>query len=181
MRRLGLSLMLAVLMLVGLTVPALAQNPTVTITVNAATVSITNSHATWNITALVGAVNVDDIVYFSATGDQDDGYSQIVNTGNVAVDIEVQGTNFEGGAYDWTLAAATGVETYSLYANNGSQGATYGVEVKSAVYNDICTSLAASNNWNWSMKFTAPSGFNGNDDGSAKTATVTLAVTQSPP
>jgi len=161
--------------------PVGASNPTVTITVNAATVSITNSHATWNITALVGAVNVDDIVYFSATGAQDDGYSQIVNTGNVAVDIEVQGTNFEGGAYDWTLAASTGVETYSLYANNGSQGATYGVEVKSAAYNDICTSLAASNNWNWSMKFTAPSGFNGNDDGSAKTATVTLAVTQSPP
>lgn len=159
--------------------PVGAANPTVTITVNAAMVSITNTQATWNITDLVGAVNVDDVVWFSADGTQDDDWSQIENTGNAACDIEIQGTDLEqdtGGAYNWTLAAATGAETYSLYANNTSGGATYGVEVKTSAYNNITTNLAESNNWNWSMKFTAPSSFNVNDDGAAKTATVTLVA-----
>lgn len=159
--------------------PVGAANPTVTITVNAATVSITNSQATWNITDLVGAVNVDDVVYFSATGAQDDDYSLILNTGNVACDVEIQGTDFEqaaGGAYNWTLATATAAETYSLYANTNGSG-SYDIEVKSsAAYEDITTDLAASNNWNWSLKFTAPSSFHASDDGAAKTATVTLVA-----
>lgn len=161
--------------------PVGAANPTVTITVNAATVSITNSQDTWNITALVGAVNVDDVVYFSATGAQDDSYSQIENTGNVAVDVAIQGTDFNGGAYNWTLAAATGAETYSLYANNVSGGGSYAVEVKSApAYEDITTNLAAegSDTYDWSMKFTAPSAFDASDDGSAKTALITLVASE---
>jgi hypothetical protein len=160
--------------------PVGAANPTVTITVNAATVSITNNKATWNITDLVGAVNVDDIVYFSTDGLIDDDWALILNTGNVAVDIAIQGTDFTQalGAYNWTLAAATGASTYSLYANyNGT--ATYNIEVKrAAAYNDIRTGLAAANNHNWSMKFTAPSGFNAADDGAAKTAIVTLVASQ---
>ncbi len=157
-----------------------AANPTVTITVNAATVSITNNKATWNITDLVGAVNVDDIVYFSTDGLQDDDWSLILNTGNVAVDVEIQGTDFNqaaGGGYNWTLATATGASQYSLYANyNGT--ATYDIEVKKAAYSDIRTDLAEDNNHNWSMKFTAPSSFNAADDGAAKTATVTLVASQ---
>lgn len=155
-----------------------AANPTVTITVNAAVASITNTKATWNITDLVGAVNVDDVVYFSTDGNQDDDWSQIANTGNSAVDVEIQGTDFTvaGGAYNWTLATATGASQYSLYANYNGTG-NYNIEVKSsAAYNDIRTNLAASNNHNWSMKFTAPSSFNASDDGSAKTATVTLVA-----
>ena len=38
------------------------------------------------------------------------------NNQNVAEDIEIQGTDIEGGAYDWTLAAA-GDQIYSV--NNG--------------------------------------------------------------
>lgn len=158
--------------------PVGAANPTVTITVNAATVSITNTQATWNITALVGAVNVDDVVYFSADGNQDDNYSQIENTGNVAVDVEIQGQDFNGGAYNWTLAAATGAEQYSLYANNESNGSNYVVEVKSSSYDDITTDLAVSGTYDWSMKFTAPSSFDASDDGSAKTSTLTLVASE---
>lgn len=155
-----------------------AANPTVTITVNAATASITNTKATWNITDLVGAVNVDDVVYFSTDGTQDDDWSQIANTGNSAVDVEIQGTDFTQalGAYNWTLATATGASQYSLYANVNGTG-TYTVEVKSsAAYNDLAANLLALQNHNWSMKFTAPSSFNASDDGVAKTATVTLVA-----
>lgn len=179
-RRIALSLMLAVALLVAVPLAALAANPTVTITVNAALVSITNTQDTWNITALVGGVNVDDVVYFSADGNADVDYSQIENTGNVAASVEIQGEDLvqaAGGGYNWTLAAATGAMTYSLYAYNTS-GADYTTEVKSSSYEDVISNLAASQNYNWSMKFTAPSSFNATDDGAAKTATVTLVATQ---
>ena len=177
-KKLLLSLVLAAAMLLSLTLPALGANPTVTITVNAATVSITNTKATWNITDLVGAVNVDDTAYFSTDGTQDDDWSLILNTGNVACDIAIQGTDFNqatGGAYNWTLATDPGAEQYTLYANYNGTG-TYNIAVNSSSYNDIRTSLDISNNHNWSMLFTAPSSFDANDDGAAKTATVTLVA-----
>lgn len=176
-RKVALSLVLAVLLVVGLTVPLVAANPTVSITVTAKVVAITNTQSTWGI----GTVEVDDVVYFSADGNQDDDYSQIENTGSVAVDVEIQGTDIEGGSYDWTLAASTGSEQYSLYCNNETQPTSYTIEVKSSTYNDICTALPAtgSDTCDWSMKFTAPTAFNANDDGAEKTATVTLVASAS--
>jgi len=176
-RRIALSLVLAVALLLAVPLAALAANPTVTITVNAAMASITNTKATWNITALVGAVNVDDVVYFSTDGTEDDDWSLILNTGTAAVDIEIQGGDFidVGNVYNWTLATATASTTYSLYANYNGTG-TYNIEVKSSAYNDISTNLAVANNHNWSMKFTAPTAFNATDDGGAKTTTVTLVA-----
>jgi len=180
-RKLLLSSLLAVTLLLALVAPALGANPTVTITVNAATVSITNSKDTWNITDLVGAVNADDIVYFSADGTKDDDWSTITNTGNVAVDVEIHGTDLtqELGAYNWTLGAATGANQYSLYATNDTSAPNYDTEVKSSAYDDICTGLAPLGTCKWSMKFTAPSTFDENDDGAAKKATVTLVASQS--
>lgn len=170
-------MVLAVVLLVSVPLVAAAANPTVTITVNAAMASINNTQSTWNITALVGAVNVDDIVYFSTDGLEDDDWSMIENTGTAAVDIEIQGGDFidVSSVYNWTLATATAAETYSLYANyNGT--ATYNIEVKASAYNDIRTNLDVANNHNWSMKFTAPTAFNATDDGGAKTTTVTLVA-----
>ena len=173
-RRIALSLALTVALLGLFAVPAFAANPTVSITVTAEVVSITNTQATW----AIGTVATDAVVYFSATGSQDDDYSQIENTGSVAVDVEIQGTDIEGGDYDWTLAAAAGSETYSLYANSESTPTVYDIEVKSSSYNDLTTNLAASGTYDWSMKFTAPSAFNAADDGNQKTATVTLVASK---
>lgn len=175
-RRLGLGLVLAVALLVAFAAPAMAANPTVSITVTAEVVSITNTQSTWGI----GTVVVDAVVYFSATGAQDDDYSTITNTGSVTVDVEIQGTNFEGGSYDWTLATAAGSETYSLYANKQATPTVYDVEVKTSSYNDITAAagLAADGTNTWSMKFTAPTAFNANDDGNEKTATVTLVASK---
>jgi hypothetical protein len=168
---------LAVALLVAFTVPALAANPTVAITVTAKVVSITNTESAWGI----GTVDTTATVYFSATGIQDDNYSQITNTGSVAVDIEIQGTNIEGGSYDWTLATngVAGDQIYGLWANNPSNGATYNVTVKSSSYQDITTSLAADGTYDWSMKFLGPTAFHASDDGAEKTATVTLVASAS--
>jgi len=56
-RQLGLSLVLAVALLVVLAVPAFAANPTVSITVTAQVVAITNSQANWGI----GVVDVNAV------------------------------------------------------------------------------------------------------------------------
>ena len=140
----------------------------------AGAVAITNTQDTWNMGILVP----DAVVYFSVDNTQDDDWSQIENTGDVAVDIEIQGTDIEGGDYDWTLANVAGVETYSLYANSESTPTVYDIEVKSSVYNDLYANLAAAGTYDWSMKFTAPSGFNAADTGTQKSATVTLVCSE---
>ena len=175
-RRLGLSLVLAVAMLVAFALPVGAANPTVGITVTAQVVSITNSQDTWGI----GTVLVDAVVYFSATGAQDDDYSLITNTGNVHADVEIQGVNIEGGTYDWTLSntGTAGIETYALKANSVATPTVYDVLVKSASYGDLSTDLGEGLTQTWSMQFTAPSGFNAADDGAQKSATITLVASK---
>lgn len=155
--------------------PALAADPEVTITVTAQVVSITNSKASW----AIGNIVPDAVVYFSTDGTQDDDWSMIINAGNVTVDVEIQGTDFEGGDYDWTLATSAGAEQYSLYVNDSGTPTVYDVEVKSSSYNDITTSLADGDNVTWSANFTAPTGFNAADDGAEKSATVTLVASVS--
>ena len=173
-RRLALALVLAtVLSLVAF--PVGAANPTVSITVTAELVSITNTEATWTVDTPLQA---DDVVYFSADDTQDDDYSTITNTGSVAVDVEIQGTDLSG-TPTWTLASSTDEDQYSLYANNTTGGSDYAIEVKSsAAYVDICTDLAADGTYDWSMKLTAPSSFSGTEDGENKTATVTLVASK---
>lgn len=173
-RRVAVSLVIAVALLAGFALPVAAANPTVSITVTAQVVSITNSKASW----AIGTVDISDIVYFSVDGDQDDDYSLITNTGSVAVDIEIQGTDIDGGSYNWTLASAAGSEQYALYANSSNGSSTYDIEVKSSSYNDLYQDLAADKTYQWSMNFTAPTAFNANDDGNEKSATVTLVASK---
>jgi len=175
--RIGLPLVLALVMLTAWAVPVGAANPIVQITVTARVVSITNSQAAWPI----GTINVGSVVYFSATGAQDDDYSLVTNTGSVAVNVVIQGTNFQGtvGGLDWTLANAAGVETYSLYATNQSPVANYDIEVKNApAYSTLCSGLhpTVSDTCTWSMNFTAPSAFDAAEDGLSKNATVILVA-----
>lgn len=173
-QRLGLSLVIVVALLLAVPLATMADNPTVAITVTAEVVAITNSKATW----AIGNVAVDAVVYFSTDGTQDDDWSQITNTGSVACDVEIQGTDIEGGDYDWVLAPAAASETYSLFANTQGAPTVYDVGVNSSSYNDITTDLAADATFDWSMKFTAPSAFNAADDGNEKSATVTLVASK---
>ena len=176
-RRLGLSLVLAVLMLVGLTVPALAGNPTVSITVTAEVISISNSQPNWPI----GIVTVGLERYFASdVAVEDKDYATITNTGSVAVDVAIQGTNIEGGDYDWTLAAdgVAGSEIYALNATAGNGTGAYSIIVKLSEYNDLTTGLAVDATWGWSMLFKAPTAFDAADDGASKNSTLTLVASK---
>jgi len=170
----GLSLVLALALVVAFTAPAFAQNPTVSITVRARLIAITNSEDTWDI----GIVVVNDEKYFSVDNAKDNTYSTITNAGNVAVDVEIQGTDLVAvdTTYNWTLNATAGDQHFSLHANSEATPDDYDVEVKKASYNDLCTDLAAAGTYDWSMLFVAPSAFHTSDDGEAKSATVTLVA-----
>lgn len=179
MKRRFLAVLLVVALLVAVVLPTslvLAADPEVTITVSAQIVAITNTQDTWTVST---PIVVDGVVYFSATDAQDDDYSQIENTGNVTIDVEIQGTDLAG-TPNWTLATAPAADTYSLYANKQATPTVYDVEVKKATYNDITAAagLAASATNDWSMKLTAPTSFGGTEDGNAKTGTVTLVASK---
>lgn len=170
-------LIVAVISLIAMIIPAtpiMATNPVVTITVTAGIADATNSQNSW----AIGKATVGEIVYFSASGAQDDDYSMLTNTGNLALDVELQGTNFEGGSYDWTLASSSGDQQYSLYANKAGTPTVYDTEIKSSSYTDLTTNLAESANITWSMKFTAPSAFHASDNKAQKSASVTLVLSE---
>jgi hypothetical protein len=160
-------------LVLSLTTPALAVNPQVTITVTAGVVSITNTQANW----ALGYATASEVIYFSATGAQDDDYSTANVTGNINVDIEIQGTDFDG-SYPWILGATSDAEQYSLYANSTNGSATYNIEVKSSSYTNLVEDLAPNILYVWSMKFTAPSSFDANEDMAEKSATVTLVASE---
>lgn len=176
MKRILISVILVIVMALGTALPALAADPIVTITIYADIITITNSQDTW----AAGHVTAGGAAkYFSATNAQDDDYSLITNTGNQVVDIALQGTSFEGGAYDWTLGAAAGDKIYSLFANKLATATVYDVEVKSApAYSDITAAagLAKAATNAWSMKLTPPTVFDAADAGASKSATVTLVA-----
>lgn len=176
-RRVVISLVLAIALLLSFAAPALAANPTVSITVTAEIVAITNTQASWP----MGLVTTTATIYFSAAlVTQDDTYSQIENTGTVAVDIEIQGTTIEGGDYDWT-ASATGVagdQIYGLLANSESTPTVYDIVVKSSAYVDLIANLTVDDLYDWSMKFLGPTAFNAAEDGAQKSATITLVASK---
>lgn len=167
------AILVLVSILVGPAGSVFAANPTVTMNVTAGIISINNTQSGW----ALGVATPSEVIYFSTDGTEDTNWSFIGNDGNLAVDVEIQGTDFEGGSYDWTLAAAAASETYSLAADKAEAG-TYAIEVKSSVYNDITTNLAVDATLAWSMKFTAPTSFNAADDGNLKNATVTLVASE---
>jgi hypothetical protein len=176
MKRLIASLVLALALVLIPAASALAAGHVVHITVTAKLIQIANTMDTWDI----GIIEVDDVVYFSATGDPDVDYSQVENTGNVAVDVEIQGTDIDGtGDLDWVLASTADAEQYCLYANSEGAPTVYDVEVKSsAEYELLVEDLEVDGTYDWSMKFTAPSAFDALEDGEEKTATVTLVASE---
>ena len=103
-------------------------------------------------------------------------YFTITNTGGVAVDITIQGTDLEGGTATWTLndAATPGENTCGLKA--GLEGGDYTVIVKkSATYNTLKSNLAVSATQKWGMKIWMPTSVT-DYDGQTMTGTVTLVA-----
>jgi len=174
LRRTALSLVLAVALLGAMAVPALAANPTVSITVRARVVAITNSQNTWD----VGIVTTSATVKWGSS----DTYSTLTNTGTVNVDVTIQGTDLvaTNTTHNWVLAddGDAGSETYALKATITD---SYGIIVKKTEgggFNNLVSGLAhtESNTATWSMEFYTPTAFNAGDDGEPKSGTVTLVA-----
>lgn len=175
MRRKLLIGLLIVSLLLTVVLPCstvLAADPEVSITITAHLVAITNTQNSF----AVGVVEASD---GATKWGASDTHSQVENTGSVAVDVELQGTDLEGGVYDWTLGAAAGDKIYQLYANTEGAPTVYSIEIKSSVYTDLTTSLAADGTYDWSMEFTPPTIFDAADDGTQKSSTLTLVASAS--
>jgi len=103
-------------------------------------------------------------------------YFTITNTGGVAVDITIQGTDLTGGDDTWTLSdtAEAGANTYGLKA--GLEGGDYTVIVKkSATYNTLKSNLAASGTQKWGLKLWMPTSVT-DYDGQEMSGNVTLVA-----
>lgn len=168
--------LLVVALLLAVVIPSslvLAADPTVSITIRVEFVSMSNTQSEF----AVGIVEAGgDAVKW---GDSDT-YSEAENTGSIAIDIELQGMDMEGGAYDWTLAASAGDKNYMLKANS-NHDSTYDIEIQNAGYTNLTTNLAAQAKWTWSMEFTPPTIFDASDDGESKAATLTLVASEYTP
>jgi len=173
MKKKLMGVLLAIILVGSFMFPAVvgATNPTVTITVSAQLISITNSQDTWT----MGAVGEGGAAVKWGSSDT---HSQINNTGNVPVDIQIQGTNATLEGYDWTLGSAAGDKIYSLYANTEANPTTYDIEVKYTGYNNLTTNLATATLYNWSMEFTPPTVFDPADPGTDKSITITLVASK---
>ena len=173
MRKKLLGLVLVTVIALSLVFPmaALAADPEVAITITAELVAITNTQASF----AVGTVEAGD---GATKWGASDTHSQVENTGSVACDIELQGTDIEGGVYDWTLGATAGDKIYQLYANTAGAPTVYSIEIKSSAYTDLTTNLAADATYNWSMEFTPPTIFDAADDGAQKSSTLTLVTSK---
>ena len=173
LRRTALSLVLAVALLGAMAVPAFAANPTVSITVRASVVSITNSQNTWD----VGVVAAGGAAV--KWGSADD-YSTLTNTGSVNVNVAIQGTDLvhAGNAtLNWTLAA-DGDPGDQIYGLKATITDNYNILVKPSAYANLVADLdhTTGNTVTWSMTFYVPTVFDANDDGGEKSATVTLVA-----
>lgn len=166
--------------LAGLTVIALlvslmagtvsAADPTVTITVTARVLAINNTQDTWAIGVIATSTN--------ATWGNSPTYSMAENIGNVAVDIEIQGTDLTAATgTNWTLSA-DGDPGEDIYALNATTATEFTTVVKSSSYNDLTTDLAASANVTWSMRFWSPTSLTDDEDTVQKSATVTLVASE---
>ena len=174
MRKKLMGVLLAVILVSSFVFPVVAgaaESPTVTITVSATVVSITNTQSSW----AMGPVSEGGSAIKWGSSDT---YSQINNTGNVAADIQIQGTNATLTDYNWTLGTTAGDKIYSLYANTEADPTNYTIEVKYSGYNNLTTNLTVATLYNWSMEFTPPTAFDPNDPGTNKTATVTLVASK---
>lgn len=100
-------------------------------------------------------------------------YFTVTNYGEEAIDIAIKGTDLEG-SLTWTLSddGNNGTDIYALLA--GLDGGSYNIVVKkNSPYNDLVSSLGAGSSQDWGLQIEAPVNI---DEGSEKTATVSLVV-----
>lgn len=102
------------------------------------------------------------------------------NTGGVAVDVTIHGTNFTGGDDTWALSdtATIGENTYGLKAGLDDVDDTFDVIVKhSEAYNTLVSDLGIGADTGWGIQLFMPSTVT-NYDGQEMTAVITLIASE---
>lgn len=134
------------------------------------TPEITNAPGTYGFgTVAVGGTANTSINYFTIT-----------NTGSVAVDVTIQGTDATGGDDTWTLSdtATPGENIYGLKAGLDDGDDSFDVVVKkNTPYNTLVSNLAEDATQDWGLKLWMPTSLSGYDN-QQMTATITLVASE---
>ncbi len=166
MKKLLLSLILALVLVLSLGIPALAEvSEEITVTYTPAFISISTAPTTWEMNSLTGdsKVRVDTIYYSNPGGDTVAPSATVVdgecrftttNTSNVAIDVTLNMADFSGGTDPMVNSngGSNGVGTFGAYG--WYSGMTYSSKVitqatGSAVLMDA---LAATTDLKWGIE-----------------------------
>lgn len=167
MKKLIVSLVLSLVLVIGLVSPALAATTAdVTVTATPSYVAITSSQTSYNF----------GVVAASSTPSTATTWALITNTSTVQTDqtISVLAATWSGGV-TWTHSDtnAPGADTAGMLSNKGGTWGTGDVIIKYTTPNDIATNQAALTNYSFGLKLTAPTSFT---DGVEKSITVRVSA-----
>lgn len=134
-----------------------------------ATAEITNAPSTqaWGIVSL-SENSTTAINYFTVN-----------NTGGVAVDVTIQGTDLSGGDDTWDLSddASIGDNIYGLRVGLDDDDDTFDIVVGEASATEFITNLGTSDNQSWGLCIYMPSAVTGYDN-QQMSATLTLVASE---
>jgi hypothetical protein len=190
MKRLLISLVLALALLMVPSAGALAATQEVTVTATPSYLGISNAPTTWTLNEYSGnnTIQADTIYYSNPLGDTTppsatvvDGECRftITNTSSVPTYVVINISNFTGGSDPMTNSEAgtNGAGTFGAYS--WYSGMTYPddkVIAKTTGSDNLTSSLAANTDLKWGMEVkTQSDAWTG---GTSSTATITITVTQ---
>ena len=179
MKRILVTILLALSMIASMAIPALAATTQdVTVTATPTYIALTNDDADW----VIGAVVINTKYWWTTDGNAPapepfeaaDMIATITNTGSVSEDVDVKAAAFTGGV-GWALSAddtpaADEVAVYAAITGCANEAAMIRLTVADQELKDA---LAAAGTVKWCMKLLTASAFG---DGVAKSGTITLTA-----
>lgn len=172
MKRLIISVVLALTLLMVPVSGALAAEDTVTVTATPSFVAIANSHSDYDFS----------VIAESSTENTGTGYFTLTNTSTVVTDVTLSCVTWSGTS-SWTYGASD-ADTGQLKASGDNPGAggsggagTYNLVIPTSGSVLLNDDLPATTNVAWEMQLDAPSSFS---HGYEQTTTVTITATAIP-
>lgn len=167
MRKMALSLMVALLLTLTVVATTEAANPAITITVTARAVSVSNTPSSWDF----------DLVGTNSTYETGLTCFNTTNVGNVEVDISISGSNMTGGGFTWELSDTATPDDMVYGLKAGLSGGNYTIIVKlNSPYNYLAENVTVDTSQQWGLRIWTPTDY---DDGNDKTGTVTITASYS--
>lgn len=167
MKKYLISVLLALVMLLALTVPAMAATTAdVTVTYTPQYIAIADNVTSYDFGAVAASAN-----YSTTTA-----YVGITNTSSVQTDITIAVTANEwtgGTAHTHSDAGTPGADTAAMWANRGGTWGTGDVIVKYDTPNYIYEDCPATTNFNYGLRLGTPTS---TTDGVEKTNTVRVSA-----